>query len=36
MIEPVTLSETPLIRAYNCDCMTFMAGLPDKAYGVTT
>jgi site-specific DNA-methyltransferase (adenine-specific) len=32
MCETVTLSETPLIRAFNCDCMTFMAGLPDKVY----
>ena len=26
------LSEKPLIRAYNGDCMEFMKGLPDNAY----
>jgi len=32
MADIVILSEKPLIRAYNMDCMDFMAGLSDKAY----
>lgn len=28
----IELSHKPLIRAYNCDCMEFMAGVGDKAY----
>ncbi len=31
-MNKVILSEKPLIRAYNGDCMEFMKGLPDNAY----
>ena len=30
----IELSHKPLIRAFNMDCMTFMAGVGDKAYSL--
>ena len=30
----IELSHKPLIRAFNCDCMGFMAGVGDKAYSL--
>jgi site-specific DNA-methyltransferase (adenine-specific) len=33
-MTPVILSERPLIRAFNCDCMSLMAETPDKHYSL--
>ena len=33
-MKPIILSEKPLIRAYNCDCMDLMADKPDKHYSL--
>jgi len=34
-MKPLILSNKPLIRAFNCDCMDFMKGVPKNHYGLS-